>query len=208
VFDRPAATVPPTRRPRRSTAALIPVLLLAAVAAAAAAVLLSSGDDGGGDRTQDQQAVETPTRGEQPNASTGDAGDTKSKPEGSKSKPKKTKPKESSEPPPAATPAPSPQDTTADPDRGAQLNDQGYALMQRGDYAGAIPILQQAVASWPEDSTDITYAYVLFNLGKSLNRAGRPGEAIPYLEQRLRWADQRATVEAELELARQNAGQG
>jgi eukaryotic-like serine/threonine-protein kinase len=208
VFDRPATTVPPTRRPRRSTAALIPVLLLAAVAAAAAAVLLSSGDDGGGDRTQDQQAVETPPRGEQPNASTGDAGDTKSKPEGSKSKPKKTKPKESSEPPPAATPAPSPQDTTADPDRGAQLNDQGYALMQRGDYAGAIPILQQAVASWPEDSTDIAYAYVLFNLGKSLNRAGRPGEAIPYLEQRLRWADQRATVEAELELARQNAGQG
>jgi serine/threonine-protein kinase len=95
-----------------------------------------------------------------------------------------------------------------DPARGAQLNDQGYALMQRGDYAGAVPILQQAVTSWPDGSTDINYAYALFNLGKSLNRAGRPAEAIPYLEQRLGWPDQRATVQAELDLARQNAGQG
>ena len=210
VFDRPTPPPPPTKRSRRSAVALIPVLLLAAVAAAATAVLLSSGDDGGGGAQdqQDQQAGETPPRGEQPNASTGDAADTNSKPEGSKPKPKKTKPKQSTEPPPAATPAPSQQATTVDPARGAQLNDQGYALMRRGDYAGAVPILQQAVASWPEDSTDINYAYALFNLGKSLSRAGRPAEAIPYLEQRLRWADQRATVQAELELARQNAGQG
>jgi tRNA A-37 threonylcarbamoyl transferase component Bud32 len=206
VFERPTAPVPPTRRSRRSGAALIPVLLLAVVAAAATAVLLSSGDDGGGGPTQDRQAGETPPRGEQPNASTGDAGDTK--PEGSKSKPKKTKPKQNSESPPAAGPAPSQPATGVDPARGAQLNDQGYALIQRGDYAGAVPVLQQAVAAWPEDSTDINYAYALFNLGKSLNRAGRPAEAIPYLEQRLRWADQRATVQAELDLARQNAGQG
>jgi eukaryotic-like serine/threonine-protein kinase len=207
VFERPAAPVPPTRRSRRSTAALIPVLLLAAVAAAATAVLLSSGDDGGGG-AQDRQAGESPPRRAQPNDSTGNAGDAKSKPGESKSKPKKTKePKQTSEPAPVATPAPS-QATTVDPARGAQLNDQGYALMRRGDYAGAVPILQQAVASWPEDSIDINYAYALFNLGKSLNRAGRPAEAIPYLEQRLRWADQRATVQAELVLARQNAGQG
>jgi tetratricopeptide (TPR) repeat protein len=71
-----------------------------------------------------------------------------------------------------------------------------------------VPLLQEAVASWPEDSTDIEYAYALYNLGKSLNRGGRAQEAIPYLERRLRWADQRATVQAELDLARQNAGQG
>ena len=203
VFDRPTPPVAPSRRARRSTAALIPVLLLAAVAAAATAVLLSSGDDGGGGRTQDQQAGDTKSKPE----------GSKSKPEGSKPKPKKTKPKERSEPPPTATPAPSTpapstEATTADPARGAQLNDEGYSLMQRGDYAGAVPILQQAVASWPEDSTDINYAYALFNLGKALNRAGRPDEAIPYLEQRLRWADQRATVQSELDLARRNAGQG
>ena len=57
---------------------------------------------------------------------------------------------------------------------------------------------------WPEDSRDINYAYALFNLGKSLNRSGRPDEAIPYLEKRLTWDDQRETVQAELDLARRN----
>ena len=95
--------------------------------------------------------------------------------------------------------------TTLDPVRGAQLNNQGFALMGRGEFGAAVPILQEAVASWPEDSTDIDYAYALFNLGKSLNRAGRPDEAIPYLEKRLAWNDQRATVQAELDLAVSNA---
>jgi len=80
--------------------------------------------------------------------------------------------------------------------------------MQRGQYAEAIAILQQAVAAWPQGSTDINLAYALYNLGKSLNRAGRPAEAIPYLERRLGWDDQRATVQAELDLARRSAGQG
>jgi tetratricopeptide (TPR) repeat protein len=80
--------------------------------------------------------------------------------------------------------------------------------MQSGDYAGAVPILQEAVASWPEDSQDINYAYALFNLGKSLNRSGNPEAAIPYLEKRLSWNDQRETVEAELALAKRNAGGG
>ncbi len=80
--------------------------------------------------------------------------------------------------------------------------------MQQGDYAGAVPILQQAVASFPEDSQDLNYAYALFNLGKSLNRSGSPDEAIPYLEKRLNWPDQRETVQAELDLAKRNAGEG
>src|ERR687892_2055754 len=103
-----------------------------------------------------------------------------------------------------------PQEQTGsfDPARGAQLNEEGFALMQSGDYAGAVPILQEAVASWPDDSQDINYAYALFNLGKSLNRAGRPDEAIPYLEKRLNWNDQRDTVQAELDLAKRRAGRG
>ena len=52
--------------------------------------------------------------------------------------------------------------------------------MGQGDFAGAVPLLRQAVASWPEDSTDLEYAYALFNLGKSLNQSGSPAEAIPY----------------------------
>jgi serine/threonine-protein kinase len=194
---------PPARRSRtssRTAAALIPVLLLIAVAAAAAAVLLSSGEDGGGgDRPPDQQAGTSPQQGQA------------DRPKESKAKPKKSKQKAAD--PPVATPAPSepaPSEPAVgvDPARGSQLNSQGYALMQGGDYAGAVPILQQAVASWPEDSADIEYAYALYNLGKSLNRSGRSAEAIPYLEKRLGWDDQRETVQAELDLARRNAGQG
>ena len=80
--------------------------------------------------------------------------------------------------------------------------------MGQGDFAGAVPVLRQAVASWPEDSTDLEYAYALFNLGKSLNQSGSPAEAIPFLEKRLNWPNQRGVVKKELELARQNAGQG
>jgi tetratricopeptide (TPR) repeat protein len=205
VAERPPARARRSGTSRRTAVALIPVLLLLAVAAAAAALLLSSGDDGGaGGGAADQQARETPASGrseqaEQPAAPT-------RKPKQRKSKPERSEPEAAA--PPAAEPAPSEPVTAVDPARGAQLNSQGFALMQRGDYAGAVPILEQAVASWPEDSTEIEYAYALYNLGKSLNRSGRSDEAIPYLEKRLRWDDQRATVQAELDLARRNAGQG
>ena len=55
---------------------------------------------------------------------------------------------------------------------GAELNQQGYALLQRGDYDGAIPVLQRAVDSYPADSKDLNYGYALFNLGSALRRAG------------------------------------
>ena len=94
------------------------------------------------------------------------------------------------------------------PARGAELNDQGFALIQQGDFAGAVPVLQEAVASWPEDSRELTYAYALFNLGQALNRSGRAAEAIPYLEKRLTWDNQTDKVQAELDDARRNAGGG
>jgi serine/threonine-protein kinase len=203
VAQRPA---PPARR-GRTPVALIPVILLVLAAAAAAGVLLSNG--GGDGAGADRPSGERPAQPDQANdraGSTGTAEKTtpdKAKPQ--KAKSKKTKPEAIA--PPAATPAPPPA-TAVDATRGTQLNGQGYALMQQGDYAGAVPVLQQAVASWSEDSADIGYAYALFNLGKSLNRSGRSAEAIPYLEKRLRWDDQRDTVQAELDLARKNAGQG
>jgi tetratricopeptide (TPR) repeat protein len=132
-----------------------------------------------------------------------------------KAKKKEKEPKAQEEQQAQPAPAPAPDEdaseeppTTSDSASGVELNNQGYALMQQGNYEGAVPILQDAVASWPEGSQDINYAYALFNLGKSLNRSGRPDEAIPYLEQRLQWNDQRETVQAELDLARQNAGEG
>jgi len=78
--------------------------------------------------------------------------------------------------------------------------------MQQGRFEEAVPILQQAVATWPEDSRDIEYAYALFNLGKSLTEAGNPAAAIPYLEKRLTFDDQQKTVAKELRRAQKAAG--
>ena len=90
---------------------------------------------------------------------------------------------------------------------GARLNDQGFQLMSEGRYDEAIPILQQAVNSFPAGTTDLNYAYTLFNLGQALRLAGRPDEAIPILEQRLEIPNQTGTVRRELELARRDAGE-
>jgi serine/threonine-protein kinase len=195
----------PRRRSRGRPAALIPIALLALVAAAVAGVFLSGGGGSTPDREQPQQQARENAPAKQGDGHKAKQHKGKQHKAGAKSKPVE----EATPPaPPAAEPAPTEPAATADPARGAQLNDQGYALMQRGDFAAAIPILQQAVASWPRGSQDINLAYALYNLGRALNRGGRPTEAIPYLERRLGWPDQRATVQAELDLARQNAGQG
>ena len=90
---------------------------------------------------------------------------------------------------------------------GAALNDQGYALIQQGRYEEAVPVLRRAVRSFPEGTTDINYAYALFNLGNALRLSGRPEQAIPILEERLEIPNQTDTVQAELDAARAAAGQ-
>jgi serine/threonine protein kinase len=90
---------------------------------------------------------------------------------------------------------------------GASLNDQGKALIDSGNYDAAIPVLQRAVDAFPSGTTDINYAYALYNLGNALRLAGRPEDAIPILEQRLQIPDQQGVVAQELELAKQEAGQ-
>ena len=79
-------------------------------------------------------------------------------------------------------------------------------MIQAGDYEAAVPVLEEAVAAYPEGSEDLDYAYALFNLGSALRLSGRPEEAIPVLEQRLQIPNQTATVEEELEAARAEAG--
>jgi hypothetical protein len=102
----------------------------------------------------------------------------------------------------ASTPAPE----EADPASGSALNEQGYELIQAGEYDAAVPVLEEAVASFPEGSEDLAYAYALFNLGNALRLSGRPEEAIPVLERRLEIPNQTGTVEEELEAARDEAG--
>jgi eukaryotic-like serine/threonine-protein kinase len=181
---------PAPRASRRPLAGVLATAVLALVAAAVvAAVMLSNdGDDDG-------QRSERPAQGKQSQAQ-------QREPESSETA------QEPSEPAPAEQPAAPDTSASVDPARGAALNEQGFALMGQGDFAGAVPLLRQAVGSWPEDSTDLEYAYALFNLGKALNQSGSPAEAIPYLEKRLNWSNQRGVVKQELKLARQNAGQG
>jgi tetratricopeptide (TPR) repeat protein len=183
-------------RPSR-TAAIAAALLGLAAAAVLAIVLVSGGDEGGtasraGDRAQPAQPSQrerTGTTGQpaQPEASTLAAEPAKPKP----AKPKPAKPGPSKPAPDAS---------------GADLNNYGYLLMQRGDYAAAVPILQRAVGSFPAGTSDLNYAYALFNLGSALLHAGRPQEAIPILQQRLRIPNQRGAVKRELEAAVRAAG--
>jgi tetratricopeptide (TPR) repeat protein len=80
--------------------------------------------------------------------------------------------------------------------------------MNAGRYDEAVRVLERAVAAFPADSTELTYAYALYNLGRSLRLAGRPDEAIPILERRLRFPNQRGVVKRELAAARAAAGGG
>jgi len=96
----------------------------------------------------------------------------------------------------------------SDPAEGARLNQEGFGLMQSGRPEEAVPILQRAVAAFPEGTTDLNYAYALFNLAQALRLSGRPEEAIPILEERAKIDNQREAVLQELAKARRQAGEG
>jgi serine/threonine-protein kinase len=173
--DRRPAPASPRRDGPSRRAAV--AVLAAALALVVAAIALSSGDgdDSGGGPAGAKQAA---------------AG------KGEKAAP---------EPAPAPAEEEPAEGSGGDSALGAQLNDEGFALIQEGRYEEAVPVLEQAVASFPEGSDDLNYAYALFNLGNALRLAGRPEEAIPILEQRLEIPNQTGTVRRELELARQEA---
>ena len=180
---------------------MLAAIFVALAVATIAGAVLSGGDDEG---STPSSADNTPAQ-PKPDAQT------KKKKPAAKKETKKQR--AAAQPPAAEPPAAAPEeqqpDTVSyDPTRGAQLNDEGFRLMNRGEYASAIPVLQEAVNSFPAGTTDLNYAYALFNLGKSLRLAGRPDEAVRILEQRLQIANQTDTVQRELELARQQAGQG
>jgi two-component SAPR family response regulator len=65
-----------------------------------------------------------------------------------------------------------------------------------------VPVLQRAVDALRDSGDELTYNYALFNLAHALRLSGRPKEAIPLLEQRLKYPDQTETVQKELDAAR------
>jgi eukaryotic-like serine/threonine-protein kinase len=106
-----------------------------------------------------------------------------------------------------ATPSPAkpPVAQPATPTGAAGLEAQGHQLMLGGNYASAISVLRQAVATAPPSS--LTYAYALYDLGRSLRLAGDPRAAVPILWQRLQIPNQTNEVRGELALALEALGQ-
>jgi eukaryotic-like serine/threonine-protein kinase len=182
--SRPAPRARPARRDKSALPVALALVILALAAVVAIAAISSGGDDGGEQQAADGERQQQANERRRENRQQAPA-----------------------EEPPAA-PAPGEEPSTGSGSAsGTELDRQGKALIDQGQYAAAVPILRRAVASWPETSRDISYAYALFNLGQALNRSGNPEEAIRYLEKRLTWDDQRETVQAELDDARANARQ-
>jgi hypothetical protein len=101
--------------------------------------------------------------------------------------------------------------TPVSPALASQLESRGHSLLEEGQDAAAVPVLQTAVSATgeslgacvePTTSTCLTYAYALYDLGRALRLSGDAAAAVPILERRLQIDNQRPTVEAELQLAR------
>jgi tetratricopeptide (TPR) repeat protein len=81
------------------------------------------------------------------------------------------------------------------------LNDQGYALMRRGEYSAALPLLQQAVQGLAGQTADPYDGYANYNLGYVLVKLGRCDEAVPYLRTAKQVEPARSEVDAALAAA-------
>ena len=192
--EREAATFEEEDEPVRSDSGDRPSRLALGLMAGAAALIViaavalgfGGGDDGGGEGT-----------------TTGEKQAAKDKPAKDQTVTEETTVTETAESAPAETTVAA-EGGGDDPSAGIALNNEGYALLQSGDVEGALPKLEQAVASFPEDSTDINYAYALFNYAQALRMSGDPATAIPLLEKRIAISDFKVD-EVEAELARAQA---
>jgi eukaryotic-like serine/threonine-protein kinase len=202
----PPPTPPPApaeHRPRRWPAVAALAALLLAIGAVAAIAL--TGGDGSG--TNDRTTASTPTSStsttekKQRTTSSGSSSTTTS----TQSQSQSTTPSTTGST--AASPPPPPAATGQDP---KTLNDQGFALINQGNPAGAVPLLESSVQGFRQQgrTREIDYAFALFNLATALRATGHPDLAIPLLQERLQRSDyKRGVVERELALAQQQAGQ-
>jgi serine/threonine-protein kinase len=168
-------------RRRRFRGARVPAL--AALAAGAVVAVAVAGTIGGGGSA----AKHSSTAGAQREAS---AATTSHKP----SAPPKTQTSTHT-----ATVTATPAAATTPPPVSETLEARGHQLMVDGNYAAAIPVLRQAVAAASPGS--LTYAYALYDLGRSLRLAGDPVDAVKVLYQRLQIPNQTGTVREQLQLA-------
>jgi serine/threonine-protein kinase len=203
---RPGAepSVPP-RAPRRwiPAAVLAAVVLIAGAAVAAFALGGgSNGDQVAAETTTHRQSAASRSRTTTTRKKATDAPKTTATPAATTPPATATTPPATATTPPATATQTTPQTPSGSP---RQLQAQGHQLIAAGDPAGAIPVLQAAVANCPVSTTD-PCAYAFYDLGHALRLAGRPAEAIPVLLQRLQNPDQRGAVAAELKAAQGAAG--
>jgi eukaryotic-like serine/threonine-protein kinase len=173
---------PVVARSGRSRIGAVLALMLVGLAGLTAVVIALVGEDSGGDAAPDR-----PARSENEARGSSGAGGSEAT---------------------ASDPVvEDPGSVDSSPAEGARLNETGFALINEGRPAEAVPILRQAVESFPEGTADLNYAYALYNLGQALRLSGNPEEAISVLERRLQIPNQRSTVAAELARARAEAGE-
>jgi serine/threonine-protein kinase len=201
----PAATAPPAPAPvatRRRWPGLAAVAALAVVAGCAIAIATGAGKGGGGgSATHDSAAVH--------HAANGSAGAKQKAKTTTTPRAQTTTSTQRTAPPPTTTQQTPPPATASDDP--VALNNQGFALIQQGSPTAAVPSLQRSVDAFRKQGRtgQIDYAYALYNLGNALRLSGRPSDAIPYLEERLRVSNyKRGVVKQELKTAKRMAGGG
>jgi eukaryotic-like serine/threonine-protein kinase len=187
-----AAPIPTPAAPRRRWPGLAALAALAVVAGSAIAIATGAGkgDDDGGSTATSRAAA---------------APETQARTHAAKPKPKGAKPKPKAQPPATTTQQTTPPSGSSDP---VALNNEGFALIQQGRPTAAVPSLQRSVDAFRAQrrTSQIAYAYALYNLGNALRLSGNPADAIPYLEERLRISTyKRGVVKHELETARRLA---
>ena len=176
----PVSVLSPVRRRRRASrrwAPLVALLALGAVGGAIAAILLTNTDKTARATAPAKERTVTITR------------------QGSTVQTTVTAPSSS---------APS---SSASSLSGSQLNDAGYRRLQAGDYAGALPLLRQAVAKLSGVGYP-TEAYANYNLGYTLLQLGQCAASIPYLERARKLEPQRTEPRDALKAAHKCGGGG
>jgi serine/threonine protein kinase len=211
----PPRREPPAPRPAaqrsRDRGPLVPLLALLAllVVAGVAALLLLGGGDGGGksDSSSSSSSAEKQARAERRRA----------RRERAKAQSSQSQQPATSSPAPqpgsgssgnsgssgSGYDVPKPSGSSASD--GARLQAQGHQLIDAKQYDQAIPVLERSVKAFPSGTDDVNYAYALYDLGHALRLGGRPDDAIPVLEERLKIDNQRNVVQRELDAARRDA---
>lgn len=177
---RPAAVQPPRRRRAPALAALA-----AAVIGLAAAVVVSGALSRGGHPAAKQARASASHRHRRATHATNAKRAPTSAPKSAATTASTVTATQAA----ATTPAP-----TAD-----SLQARGHELLGEGRYAEAATVLRQAVRAASPGT--LTYAYALFDLGRSLRLSGDPAGAAKVLWQRLQIPNQTGVVREELQLA-------